>query len=300
VSSRAKAYLALTVTAVLWGACLPIIKPVFAYINPFQFLYFRYLLAGVIVLPLVVFYLIKFRPAVKDLLTIAALELVQIFSLILLYLGLNKTSAIEASLIGATDPIFLTLGGVLFLKERENKQELKGLLISFSGTVFLLLEPFLSGRNGGITLSFFGNLLLFAYLLAITAYYLLAKVCYRRYPKMMVSSFSYPVCLLTLFGLNRWFNYSVSLSFFNQPVVLITCAYMAVFGSIIAFTLYLYGQNLIEASEASLFTYLHIPFSLLTAFFLLKEVISWPQFFALIIIAWGVYLAEYRPRRYNR
>lgn len=299
MSSRTKAYLALLTTAILWGAALPIIKPVFQFINPFQFLYLRYLLASVLIIPVVIFYLYRKTFKLKDVLKIICLELIQIFSLILLYLGLEKTSAIEASLLGATDPIFLAIGGIIFLKERQNNREWKGLIISFIGTIFLIFEPFLSNLQNQLKISFIGNLLLIGYLLTITIYYLTAKVQYRRYPKIAVTAISYPIAMLVLLGINRLSGHSVSLTLFNQPTVLITCAYMAVFGSIVAFTLYLYGQNLIEASEAGMFTYLHIPFALLTAYIMLKEVITWPQILALVVIAYGVYLAEFRPKRYN-
>ena len=42
--------------------------------------------------------------------------------LILLYNGLDKTSALDASLIGATGPIFVVLGGIWFLHERQTKK----------------------------------------------------------------------------------------------------------------------------------------------------------------------------------
>lgn len=300
MSSRAKAYLALIITAILWGSALPIVKSVFKFINPFQFLYLRYLLASILILPALTYCLKRFHPHFKDILKIVALEMIQVIALICLYLGLEKTSAIEASLLGSTDPIFITLGGIIFLKEHQQKKEWRGLIISFFGTIFLLLEPYLSNHNYQLKLSLIGNLLMFAYLVTIAAYYLLAKIHYRHYSKIMVTTISYPTFLFTFYCLNRIYGFSLNLNLLNQPTVLLTTVYMAVFGSIIAFTLYLIGQNLIEASEAAMFTYLHIPFSLLFAFILLQEIISWPQLIGIAIIAFGVYLAESRRKRYNR
>jgi drug/metabolite transporter (DMT)-like permease len=78
------------------------------------------------------------------------------------------------------------------------------------------------------------------------------------------------------------------------PVVLFSVVYMAVFGSIIGATTYLVGQNLIEISEASIFTYLQpvvaIPLSILW----LKESLSPITILGMLIIGVGVYLSEFR------
>ena len=51
MSSRAKAYLALSVMAVIWGIALPLVKPALNFVTPYQFLYFRYLIAAPLLLP---------------------------------------------------------------------------------------------------------------------------------------------------------------------------------------------------------------------------------------------------------
>jgi len=74
----------------------------------------------------------------------------------------------------------------------------------------------------------------------------------------------------------------------------IAVVYMGIFGSILGLTLYLIGQDKIEASEASLFTYLQPIFSVPTAILLLSESVSILNIVAIIIIITGVYLAEKR------
>jgi len=65
----------------------------------------------------------------KQIFTIIALEsLGTVFNLAILYLGLAKTTAIEASLIGTTGPIFITLAGIAFLKEKQENHEWAGLI----------------------------------------------------------------------------------------------------------------------------------------------------------------------------
>lgn len=67
---------------------------------------------------------------------------------------------------------------------------------------------------------------------------------------------------------------------------------MAIPGSILGLTLYLYGQDKIEASEASLFTYLQPAFAIPASILLLSESISLLELLATGIIITGVIIAE--------
>ena len=72
---------------------------------------------------------------------------------------------------------------------------------------------------------------------------------------------------------------------------------MGILGSPIAVSLYLYGQDKIEASEATLFSYLQPLIYIPLAVFWLGEKIIPAQLIGLAIIAAGVYLAERRPSK---
>ena len=295
MSSRAKAYLALSIMAVIWGAALPLVKPSLDFVSPLQFLYFRYLIAAPLLLPVFIFYLFKLKPSIKTLLTIVALEFLgTAVNLPILYYGLKLTSSIEASLIGAAGPVFTVLGGIIFLHEKESRREWRGLALSFLGTLLLIIEPLLTGRNHGVGFSMLGNGLVLTYNLIYVVYVLLAKVHYKKIPKILVSSLSYPVALLSFWLLLTITGLSASPSLLAIPQVALASGYMAIFGSIVAWTLFLYGQNLIEASEASLFTYLQGVVAIPVAWLFLQEVPTWPMGLAIILIAGGVILAEKR------
>lgn len=301
MSNRTKAYLALLGTAIVWGAALPIVKPSLNQITPVQFLYFRYLIAFPLLLPWLIKFLFKFKPKLITLLKISLLEFFgTTVILTILYQGLKLTTALEASLIGATGPVFIVLGGILLLKEREEKTEWQGLLLSFLGTLILVVEPLLTGKNHTAAFSFEGNLLIIAYNLLYAVYILLAKKLYQPIPKIYISSLSYPVALIGFSLLLLSTHTPTPLSLLTIPSVALASGYMAIFGSIIGFTLYIYGQDLIEASEACLFSYLQGIIAIPFAYLMLKESITWPQIIAVLIVSLGVYLAEHRPKRYNR
>ena len=295
---RTKAYLALLTTTLIWGAAFPVIKPSLDHISPFQFLYFRYLIAAPLTFPVLIYYLKKLKPSLKKLLKIILIEFFGApVALSILYIGLTKTSAIEASLIAATSPILVTLGGIFFLKEKEEKREWIGLIISFLGTLLLVFEPIFRGQSLLTTFSFSGNLIILLYNFLATTYYLVIKKHYYKVPKMFVTSTSYLICLIS-------FAFYLKLTQTPTPITLLTIPsgalasfYMAIPGSIIALTTRIYGQDLIEASEASLFQYLQAVVAIPVAFWLLKEMPTWGQILAVVIISFGVFLAEIRPRK---
>ncbi|MBU1323579.1 DMT family transporter [Patescibacteria group bacterium] len=299
MSNRLKAYLALLGTALVWGAALPIVKPALNYISPTQFLYFRYLIAAPLLLPFLLKFFLRFRPNLRTVLNIFFVESYSFFGLILLYRGLQLATAIEASLIGATGPIFIVLGGILLLHEKEEKFEWTGLIISFIGTLILVLEPLLTGKNHSAGFSFIGNLMIIGYNLLNVFSVIFQKKLYKHIPKIYVSSLSYPIGLCIFFLILTLTGSSTSVSLLTTPSVMLACGYMAIFGSIVGFTLFIYGQNLIEASEASLFTYLQGIIAIPFAYLMLKESVTWPQIIAVLIVSLGVYLAEQRPKRYN-
>ena len=293
MSARKQAYLLLLVNAIIWGAALPIVKPALNFISPFQFLYFRYLIAAVIITPALIYFLSKQLLTLKQLATIIGLELLGTpLALGLLYTGLAQTAAVEASLIASTYPLLITLGGVYLLKEREEPKEWLGLIISFLGAALLIMEPVVNGHQLKLSLS--GNLLIVAHNLVIAAYYLLAKRWYKNLSKWLVTGIGYWASLVVLFVIVRLSGASTGVSLLVNPTVALASIYMGILGSVIALTAYIKGQDLIEASEATLFSYLTGVFALPAAFLILGEVPTPIQLLAVAIIAVGVLLGEYR------
>ena len=100
-------------------------------------------------------------------------------------------------------------------------------------------------------------------------YLVLAKKTYRKYSKLAVTVISFWVGTITFFILSLPSGNPILIlsTEIVQFQVLLAVIYMAVFGSIVGATTYLAGQNLIEISEASLFTYLQplvaIPISII-------------------------------------
>lgn len=298
---RSRSYLYLLINTLVWGAFLIIVKPAFEYTTPFRFLMYRYILASVLSLPILIYFLPQFKKLKKSLAKITLIELLGgSIALSLLYSGLKLTSAIEASLITTTTPIFVSILAVLMLKEKEESHELVGLEIAFVGTLLLTLIPIFNGYGGLQQISLTGNLLVMAQNIATAFYWVLVKKHYQRLPKMFVALISFYVCLLSFIplsvveagGVGQLLT-TIQLDL-QHTAVWVAGAYGAVFGSIIGFVTYLKGQEGVEASEATLFSYLqpavYIPLGIL----ILGESVSGWQITSLALILIGVAIAERR------
>ncbi len=139
---RLRSYAYLLLNTLVWGAALIIVKPALSVTTPFRYLLYRFAFAGLFSLPILIHYWSKIKNKKKTITIIATLELIgTTLALGLLYFGLDKTSAIEASFITTTTPIFIVLAGILYLKEKEEKHEWLGLALAFIGTALLTALP---------------------------------------------------------------------------------------------------------------------------------------------------------------
>lgn len=302
-TQRNKAYLALLGNTLIWGAALPIVKPALFLTTPYHYLFYRYLIAAVFSLPFLAFLLLHHKPKLKTVLTISALEFLQVTAaLSFLYAGLQRTTSLEATLIANASPVFIILGGILFLKEKEEAREFMGLLLAIAGVTLLTLEPLVSTTN--LSFSFFGNLLVLGHNLFWTAYVLLAKHFYKDVPKLLIGFLSlwvglvsfFVLSLLTTPGFSPATLLATTQADLSEFPVLFAAAYMAILGSIVAVPAYIYGNNLIEASEASLFFYLQPAVTIPLSVLWLKEPLTFPIVVALILSTAGVVIAQHRKR----
>lgn len=299
---RRLAYLALILNAVIWGAALPLVKPALAFVPPFEYLLYRYLIAAPLSLPLLIWLLKKYKPPLKRLASIVALESIAITgALSLLYEGLKRTSSLEATLIANASPVFIIIGGIIFLREKEERHELIGLILAIIGITILTLEPWISGRNH-LGFSFAGNLFVLGHNLCWSAYVLLAKRYYRGVSKLLVGSVSLWVGLVSFLALTIAIQGrsaiapETMLANLSIPQVLVASAYMALLGSIVAVPAYIYGNDRIEASEASLFSYLQPVITIPLATLWLKEPFNGTIAAALLMSTFGVFIAQRRKR----
>ncbi len=293
-SKRSFAYALLLLNTILWGLSPPIIKVALNFVSINQFLLGRYLLASLIFLPI---YLLTRKKSssitnnnYKLLIPLALLGTP--LTLIPLYEGIKLTSSIESSILTATGPLLIIIGGRFFLHEKITQNEKIGLIIALIGTLLLTLGPVVID-GPGFKFSLLGNFLILGSNLIWTAFLLLVKKL--KVDASQISLVSYltaiPIFAILLF-IEKPNILNSSFIIPNSSAIL-GIAYMAIAGSIIAFWAYTKGQEYVEAGEAAIFTYLQPLITFPLAYFWLHESISSVGLAACLLIAAGVYISEY-------
>jgi len=302
LSLRHQSYAWMLVNTVVWGAAFVLSKGAFDITTPFRFLMYRFFIAAIIMLPVLWRHRNQPWAKPKSVLKIIGLELIgTTFTLIFFWGGLTLTSAIEASLIATTAPLFVVLLGVWRLKEKQERVEWMGFGFAMIGTLLIVALPILGSKSLLLAGALIGNLSIIVANISESVYFVLAKKQYRQIPKLFVAAvgffvglISFSVFSLAEAGWNLLRLLSLMTSDLAEPTVYMPVLYMAIFGSVIGLTAYIKGQDGIEASEATFFRYLQPLIYIPLGIWLLGESFYSLQFLALFLIIVGFLLSEQR------
>jgi drug/metabolite transporter (DMT)-like permease len=301
-SARLRAYLELLIVVIIWGISPSVIKFALGEISPFLFLTYRFFITSVVMLPF-------FLTSKQKGLTLENLPLIILLSLLgstvnlgLLFYGTNLTTSLDSSLISATVPIFVILAGFWFLHDHITKREKIGIAVTLFGTLIIAIQSFFETGTAGKS-SILGNFIIFFSNIAFAAYLLLSKKSLRKSVSPMTITFmmffvgfltSIPLAL-TEVKVSEILPKLTSISLSAHLSVI----YMALISGALAYFLYQKAQKTIEASEAAVFNYLPPIVTAPVATLWLHEKLTIPYVIGSIVIAAGVFLAEWKKRRYN-
>jgi len=295
LSARVKAFIALITVSAIWGIAGPIIKGTLEYIPPFTFLYYRFLIVGIFTIPWYIWYLRRFPIKRSDIwpLTIFG-YLSTTLNLGLIFLGFERTTALDGTLLGVMSPLFIVALGVLFLKEKVSSHAKWGLILAFIGSIVTVIQPFFEGVAFPLE-NILGNILIIIGAVVWAIFTFISKKGFKHFSPTLITLHSSIVGLIT-FTILAFFEAGYTLpavSFiFSSSLVFWGVIYMSIVSFLLAFFLYEYGMSKIQISEGSIFTYLHPLFALPVAYFWLGETITIPFVIGAILIAIGVVFAE--------
>lgn len=301
--ARLRAYFLLLIVSIIWGLAGPVIKLTLGEIPTLPFLVYRFGISSVFALIYGVIAGFKHVPKNPKILLFVLVYafLNTTVALGLLFLGLEKTTVLDMSLISLFGPLMISIAGVILLNERITNREKIGILIAFLGTAFTVLEPIITKGDGLTRLS--GNVLILANLVVNTAVVVMAKKLLRdEVNPVFLTNIGFVVGFITItplaivsFGGASTLNAILNLSLKGHAGVI----FMALVSGTLAYALWSMAQKTIEISEASLFAYLYPIFSAPLAIIWLGEKVTPVFLLGAIIIAIGVLIAEYKKRRYR-
>lgn len=293
MSPRLTAYLLMILATMIWGVAGPVIKYSLNFIGPFNFLFWRLLIASIATLPIFIWY-IKKHPLPKNfLLRLIFLGLLcTTLNLSLVFLGLKYTSVINATILGSLGPIFVVIASHFFLKEPLPARKRVGLVFVFAGSTVTILQPLISGVNKQSESMLLGNILILLGILVWVVFVLLSKKWEHETLKPFhitaISFFVGPITFLPLALMEN--NFSLQSPIPVWPFLV----YCAIFSSLVAYTAYALALSKIQASETEIFNYLAPLWSTPLAILWLGETFNPALIVSAVLIFIGILLVEYR------
>ena len=313
------AYVSLLIATAIWGVATSVIKLTLNEVSLFSFLFYRFLVVCIIMLP-VVFIEIKRNPI--DFRDIPNLILLGIFGqscIILIFIGIKYTSSIDAAILSVLGSVITLSAGHYFYHEKISRPLKIGIATALAGTILVMLEPVITakGFNVSTSLSVLGNFIVILYNFSFAAYIILSKRVMgqnsdnlkktsrllriksmkKAYSPMLHTGLTFYVALVTVLPLFllESFGYLGKSTIHTSNFGLVAVSgilYMAVFSSIVAYFFFEWGLKNSHVFDTAIFGYLTPVFTLPTSFLLLGEKATPIVIIGSAIILIGVLIAE--------
>ncbi|WP_191562245.1 DMT family transporter [Metabacillus idriensis] len=284
-------YLLLILATILWGGNFVIGRAITSSLPPFTLSFLRWCTALIVFLPFAWSHLKKEYSILKKnwrILLLMAFTGITGFNT-LLYLALHHTTSINASLVNTSTPIVIYMLSFLILRERLNRNQAAGTVLSLAGLLFILSKGSFSAL---MNFSFnVGDLIVLAAVICWSIYSILIK----RYTGILPGYSTFFVCIAA--GVLILFPFSIyEIAYLNTPIVwslssILTILYTGIFASIVAFISWNTAVVNVGANKAGIFLNLIPVFASIFAVLFLGEQLMWYQTAGGIFVILGVYLS---------
>ncbi len=215
---------------------------------------------------------------------------------LLSYLGIARTSVSEASLIIATEPVFLAILAFFFLREPMRPAKVGGIAAGLAGVYLIVNGGFLPRPFSGMVA---GDLLIALGLTFEAGSSILGKGLVARYPAASVITYQMISGAIALAPFSLWELLHAQtvdpLSLFTHRAIALSLLYLIVPCTVLAYTIWFSILDKHEAGEMSVFLFLQpIVGTILGAYFSHDAVTRFTIIGAVLILS-GIALINRRP-----
>ena len=288
-----KAFGAIILANIIWSAASVIFKISLTNIPPYTLAFLRFAIAPLLLLPF-----LKNKAALhlhekRDLWALVAYALSGITGNIMFYfLGLQRTYAINATIIASGAPIVTLFLAHIFLKEKVSIRKFLGFLLGAVGLVVIILQPI---RTHEIDGSVFGNLFLVMAILCAVIQTIIGRSILTKYNPITFTFWAFIIGAASFLPLAAY-------EYMTIPHLVISLdwrgimgiVYGSIFSSAIAYSLFAWGLSKISATDTSLIAHLDPIIGTLLGYIVLHEPITSTFIWGALCIFVGIYIAEGR------
>ncbi len=287
-------FLVIGIPIVFWAFAFPLIKIGLEELSPINLTIMRLFVVCLIFLVLLILQPKKLSKLQKK--DIPSLFLLGFFGVVVYHLALNYgelyVSAGAASLIIATIPLFVVILAVLFISEKITLNVMLGIAISLGGVV--IISTF-GNKDIALEIQYLsGALAVLVASLVAAGYTVAGKKLLQRYSALSLTVYAFLIGSLGLIPF-------ISPSLFEEVMQMSavgwgTVLFLALFPTIISYTLWYVALEIKQASEISVYLYFMPVLSTIIAYFLLAEKITLLFVLGGALVIIGLYIVNLSKR----
>ena len=298
-----KGYLYIALTTVLFSTMEITLKSISGSFNPIQLTLSRFLIGGVILLPLAIKALKKknIKLAVADMLNFALLGFICVVIGMLLYqMAVMNTKASVVAVLFSSNPIFVMIFAYFILKEPIFKNNILAMILEVIGIV-AIINPFHT------KLSFFGVTLAMLSAIAFAIYGVLGKQKTEKFGGIVVTCFSFlfgsmemllltfltrihvAADFLTAHGLGMFANVPLFTGYNLDNILVVIYTFVGITGA--GYVFYFLAMEETSANTTSLVFFFKPALAPILALILLKEAIPFNMVIGILFILGGSILS---------
>jgi len=288
--TKNKIYILMVCSAVFWAGAFIAGKYTVPYIPTFTLTFLRFFYATIILYFVMRQTKVDFKLQKVKLPVYLFTGIIGMFGYhVLFFTALKYTTAINTSIIAATNPMVTTVLAFFFLRSKLGGRQIFGILLSFVGVILTITGADLE------TLRRFsfnaGDLWMLAAVTAWAAYSVFSKSKGKGIPPIVLTYYSFLVCTVLLIPFviyERPWEILPSVPASAHLAVL----YMSVFPSVIGYLVQQMAIKEIGPSRASIFVNLVPVFSIVMAVAILGEALEPVKLLTAALIIAGVYICQ--------
>jgi len=275
-------------SVVIWGGSFIATKFLLYELEPLLIILVRQILAVLFLSVIAIQQKKSFAINLHDHTYIFILSLIATFHLWIQLNGLKHTTASNTGWIIGITPVFMTILGIIFFKEKITFTQLIGILISFTGLILLISKGNISSID---FISNKGDFLILASSFTWSIYSFVNKKISVHYSPLMTILYLFLMMSIILvpFTINsKNINSLFQLSALSWSALI----FLGIFCSGLAYVLWAQAMSEMESSKVGAFLYIEPFVTVFTAWIFLKEEISFFTLFSGIVIIIGVILVN--------
>ncbi|MCX7797040.1 MAG: DMT family transporter [Melioribacter sp.] len=275
-------------SVIIWGNSFIATKFLLKTLDPLLIILIRQILAVLLLGTVALKQKRSFSINIKDHTYILILAIIATIHLWIQLTGLKYTSAANTGWIIGITPIFMTILGSIFFKEKVNYFQLSGIIIAFLGLLLLISKGNITSIN---FISHKGDFLILASAFTWSVYSLVNKKISIHYPPLMTIFYLFLMMSIILFPFTinpENINDLLQINIFDWLALI----FLGFFCSGIAYVLWADAMSKMHSSKVGAFLYIEPFVTVFAAFIFLKEEITFFTMLGGIVIVIGVIIVN--------